>query len=491
MASINTNIASLVAQHNLAKTGTDLQIHLQRLSTGLKINKGSDDPAGLIISERLTSEIKGVTQAIDNAERASNVLATSEAALSEVSNLLNSIKSLTVQAANTGALSKEEIEANQLQIDSAVDSITRIANTTTFAGLKLLNGSMDYITSGISSAAITDTTISSANFGTATTLPVSVQVLGSAQSAQLFVSAAGANVFPSAATLQIAGAKGVEVLQFASGTALSAVAFAVNRVKDSTGVSATVVSGAAAGLSALRFSSTDLGSDKFVSVTKVAGSTGGAFFQTFDAVGGVQRSRDNGQDVLALVNGSLALGQGTTVKINTSSLKMELKLATAFAQNITPGANTTSFAITGGGAQFQLGPSVESSQQVSVGIQSVAANTLGDSTLGFLTSIVSGGGNSLIAGQAAAAGDIIDKALTQVAVTRGRLGAFEKNTLETNVRSLQISMENLTSAQSRVRDADMASEISAMTRDQVLNQVGTSVLSTANSTAQNVLRLLQ
>src|SRR5206468_8258531 len=168
MARINTNVASLTAQRGLAKSQKTLADTLQRLSSGLRINRGADDPAGLIASEGLRSEIAGVTQAIDNSQRASNVISTAEGALSEVASLLLNVKSLIVQAANTGALSPDEISANQLQVDSAVQSITRISNTTTFAGLHLLNGSLDYITSGVNTADIKSLDIAQANFGTAT-----------------------------------------------------------------------------------------------------------------------------------------------------------------------------------------------------------------------------------------------------------------------------------------------------------------------------------
>ncbi len=142
MARINTNVPSLIAQSNLARSSGDLSTRLQRLATGLRINRGADDPAGLIVSERLRSEIKGIGQAIDNSERASSVIATTEGYLAEVADLLNSIKSLVVNSANTGGVSQEEIEANQLEIDSAIESITRISNTASFAGLQLLNGSL-------------------------------------------------------------------------------------------------------------------------------------------------------------------------------------------------------------------------------------------------------------------------------------------------------------------------------------------------------------
>src|SRR2546421_2431272 len=154
MSRINTNIASLAAITQLNRNQNDLAIHLQRLSSGLKINTGKDAPAGLIASESLRSEIAGIHQAIDNSQRAGNVINTAEGALSEVSSLLLEVQGLTNQAANTGALSPDEIKANQLQVDAIVNSINRIGNTTQFNGVKLLNGTLNYTTSGIAASAL-------------------------------------------------------------------------------------------------------------------------------------------------------------------------------------------------------------------------------------------------------------------------------------------------------------------------------------------------
>jgi flagellin len=141
MSRINTNVASLTAQTSLANSQASLNTSLQRLSTGLRINSGADDPAGLIASEGLKSEIAGINQAINNSTQATNVISTADAALGQVSDLLLDIKGLLVQSANTGAETPDQIAANQLQIDSAVQSITRISNTTTFAGLNLFKAS--------------------------------------------------------------------------------------------------------------------------------------------------------------------------------------------------------------------------------------------------------------------------------------------------------------------------------------------------------------
>lgn len=487
MTRINTNVSSLIAQRNLSSANEDLGVRLQRLSTGLKINRGADDPAGLIVSERLRTEISGVSQAVDNIERASNVIATAEGALSEISALLISMKSLVIEAANTGAFSREEIEANQLQIDSAIDSITRIANTTSFAGLKLLNGSLDYVNEGLVASQITDLRVTGANFGTNSTIPVTVEVLNSAETASLFISAANpaiGSAILSSVTFSVAGANGVEVFEFVSGTALSAIVFGINAVSDATGVSASV-----SNVSGIQLNSTSFGSSQFVSVKKL---DNGESFSTVDALDGTAVNRDEGADVLALVNGNLALGDGLDVTLRTTTLGLELSLTSGAAQTL----NTPyEFTITGGGATYQIGPSVNTQQQIGFGIQSVAANNLGNSIVGYLSSLKSGGANSLVTGndaaeQARRASLVLDESTDQVSILRGRLGAFERNTLQTTLRSSQIAVENLTSAESDIRDTDFAEETAKLTRAQILQQAGTSTLAIANNTASSVLSLL-
>jgi flagellin len=475
MARINTNVSSLTAQRGLAKSQKQLGDTLRRLSSGLRINRGADDPAGLIASEGLRSEISGIDQAIDNSSRASNVIATAEGALGEVASLLLNVKSLVVEAANSGALSPDEIAANQLQVDSAVESITRISNTTTFAGLHLLNGSLDYITSGVNTTDIKSLDIAQANFGTASMIPVDINVVTSARTAELQFTASSV---ASSVTLEISGNEGVEVLTFTSGTTASAMAFAVNRISDATGVQAALRNSATLA-SGLVFQSTGFGSRNFVSVQAQAGT-----FATLDPAGATT-TRSVGRDAVATVNGALTVGDGLNIKLNTTTLDMNLTLDKAF------GAGTTQFSITGGGSLFQLGPQVTSNQQVNIGIKSVAASKLGDNDIGFLNDLVTGGRSTLVGGDAGSASRIIERAIKQVAVLRGRLGAFEKNTLETNINSLSVALENVTASESTIRDADFAEETAALTRAQILTQAGTSVLATANATPQSVLQLLQ
>jgi flagellin len=475
MSVINTNVASLIAQNALASSQGQLNTALQRLSTGLRINSGADDPAGLIASQNLQAEINGLTQAVNNSAQATNVISTADGALNEVSSLLNDINGLVVESANSGALSPEEIQANQLQVDSDVQSITRISSTTNFAGLNLIDGSLGYITSGVNTSAVGALNIAQANLGTRSTMPVDVKIVNSAKVADLQFRG---SAITKSTTLDISGNEGVQTLSFVSGTTASAIAFAVNRISDSTGVTASLINSANAN-SGINFLSAGYGSTSFVSIEAQTGS-----FATTGTTG-ASKARAVGGDTVATINGALTVGNGLQLQLNTSTLDLDMTLNSDFH------AGSTSFTITGGGALFQLGSEVNSQQQVSIGIGSVAASALGNNTVGFLNDIQTGGSASLVNGNSEKAGLIVNAAIEQVAELQGRLGAFEKNTLETNSSSLQVTLENVTASESTIEDANFASETSNLTRAQVLVQAGTSVLATANNTPQNVLTLLQ
>jgi flagellin len=482
MSRINTNVGALIAQTNLQRSHTELQTSLQRLSTGLRINRGADDPAGLIASESLRAEIAGIGQAISNSERASNVIATSEGALNEVAAMLTTVQGLVVQAANGGAVSDDEVKANQLQVDSAIESITRIANTTTFAGLNLLNGNMAYVTSGVDPTKIKDLSLYSVQFGTNAYIPVKVQNMVSAHKAALQYrnSQTTADV-----TLQVQGLRGVTTFQFSQGQRASAVIFAVNTVSDATGVTASTFASAAFH-SGITFNSVDYGSRAFVSVKALDTSNPYPLKNT----AGAAVTRDVGQDAVVAINGIKTTGDGLKINLQSLGLNLDMLLSQSMGTATAGAASTSSFAITSGGSKFQLGPGVNSNQQVNIGIRSIAASTLGNAQSGYLSEVALSGQYALTKGKARQASDIVLEAIRQVSVLRGQLGAFEKNVLQTNINSLQITLENVTASESQIRDADFASETSNLTRAQILNQAGTSVLSLANSTPKSVLSLL-
>jgi flagellin len=520
MARINTNVPSLVARANLQRSQQELEVRLSRLSTGLRIARGADDPAGLIVSERLRSDIKGTDQGIKNAERASSVIATTEGALSEVSDLLNSIRALIVESANTGANSPEERRANQLQIDSAIDSITRIANTSSFGGLKLLNGSLDYTLSGITTSEIAKAQVYGASFVGTSKLKVDVDVLGSAQTGALFlrgdypsIPTATPGTILSTTSLKIAGTRGVTEITVVSGASLSDLVTAVNNNTQLTGVRAELINGNVN--SGVVFQSIDYGSKSFVAVERLndpqpASNSAWATYQ-LDNNAAVPdfgppfpwtlpdltvAKRDEGKNVTALVNGNLASGDGLTVSVNSPGLSVKLLLNEDFGTD--PLATASSFYITGGGSLFQLGPQVTPQQQTNLGIQSIAASGLGgelvNGTLQFLNSLKDGSDNSIDNSadrrDFTTASSILDNAIDEVAILRGRMGAFERNVLQTNVRSLQAAFENLTASESKIRDADFAAETAALTRAQILQSAGTTILGLANQSSQQVLQLL-
>lgn len=185
MTRINTNVNSLVAQNRLTRTNAELQTSLTRLSTGLRINNGKDDPAGLIASEALRSDITSINKALSNTQRANQIIATADSALGQVSSLLNDIRGLVTEAANSGALSDEEISANQLQVDSSLEAINRIAQTTTFQGRRLLDGSLDFVSTIGSVSTVRDAKIDQANLGATGSVTVDVNIETAATQAEL------------------------------------------------------------------------------------------------------------------------------------------------------------------------------------------------------------------------------------------------------------------------------------------------------------------
>jgi flagellin len=467
MSVINTNVNSLIAQRSLSQNNSNLNTALQRLSTGLQINSGADNPAGLIAGLSLQQEQTGINTAINNASLAGNVIGTAEGGLNEVSSLLTQLQGLIGQAANTGGLSSSETAADQLQVDSILSTINRISQGTTFEGLQLLNGNFSYTTSSVGSA-VSNLQVNSALVPGGGSVGVAVQVVASAKTAVLTY--AGGNISGNTVTLQIAGNLGSTQLSFASGTSVSSIATSINGVKTSTGLSAQV-SG-----NDLRVNSTQYGSTQFASIQVIAGTLKSAFSAT----------KDIGTDANVTINGAAADVNGLQVSYRDAGLDVSLNIAANFDK-----PNSTTFYVTGGGANFQLGSQVNATNQASIGIQSVSTGDLGDSYNGYLSSIGSGGANDLSSDNLSTAQNILDSAITQVSSLRGRLGAFETFTIGSTVSSLGVAYENVSAAESAIMDTNFASETSNLTRDQILSQAATTVLSQANQQPDQVLSLLQ
>jgi flagellin len=276
------------------------------------------------------------------------------------------------------------------------------------------------------------------------------------------------------ATFSLAGLDGAEVFTFGAGTSIADVATGINAQSDSTGVTATVNG------TTLELRSTAYGSDAFVEAEVISEASGGTIRTGLPGADGYERVA--GVDVVASVNGILASSKGNQLSVNTATLDVSTSVTAGFT-------GTASFTITGGGALFQLGPDVESSQQARIGITGVNTSLLGGVS-GKLYQLGSGGSADLTTSPNLAA-SIVEEAIDQVTTLRGRLGAFQRTLLETNKNALNDTLINLTEAESQIRDADFAAESAALTRAQILVQSGTTVLQIANSNPQNVLALLR
>ena len=371
---------------------------------------------------------------------------------------------LTVQVAATSTAT---------EIAAAIGALTDFNATATGSGSGIISATTttytDILAGGTSGAVnISNLDIQQANFGTASSISVQIEVDTQATQASLTYSAGSLS---SDLILEIGGSNGFEVFNFGNTTTQSQVRDAINLVSDSTGVTATV-SG-----SDLVLNSSSYGSKSFVSARALQGD-----FVTYDS--GSVSDRDTGSDVSLRINGVQATGDGLVASLNTSTLDLSFNVN----ENVSDG-DQINFSITGGGAIFQLGPEVTSNQQARIGIGGVSTAKLGGVN-GTLFELRSGGAKSLT-NDVKSAGRVIEEVISQVTGLRGRLGAFQRATLETNIFTLSDALENLTDAESSIRDADFAKESAALTRAQILVTAGTSVLAIANSNPQNVLSLLR
>lgn len=381
---------------------------------------------------------------------------------------------------------------------SAIDGLVQFAGTTSTSDSGTINGTtaidandtatLTRITNGVKASFDTSSNVLTLTFDNTDTSITAAHVIAEIDGLSQFenttatgsgtIDASTLSANPSLATaarvqdvvMRIGGEWGTEVFSFQAGTTFEQIAAAIQSVSDATGVTAEVVG------SELKLGSVNYGSKAFVDVEVIREGTGGTFKAN------LSDKRATGADVQASVNGVVAKGDGNTLSVNTATLDMALTVADGSTTDV-------AFTINGGGALFQLGPTVVSNQQARLSIDSIATGQLGGAT-GRLYELRSGNARAL-ASDATGAARIVDEAINSVVGLRGRLGAFQRTSLDTNIASLQDTMVNLTSAESAIRDADFAKESAAMTRAQILVQSGTAVLSIANQNPQQVLALLR
>ncbi|SNY05173.1 flagellin N-terminal helical domain-containing protein [Paractinoplanes atraurantiacus] len=403
---INQNIAAQNAYRNLSVTDSQMSKSLEKLSSGFRINRAADDAAGLSISEGLRSQIGGLKVAVRNTQDGVSVAQTAEGSLNEVTSILQRMRDLSVQTANSGATDTEAAKASNKEMQQLNAELDRIGDTTAFGKSKLLGGA----------------------FGSTHKTEA-----GTSQSAQDIKDAMVDTTF----TIDKIGGK--EIVDADGNAAPITVDI---KATDFTSAKAETGQDAAAVIN-----------EKISGALKAAGYQGNELSVS---------ARTKMEDV-----------SGTPTAMTSFQLNGSGDFETSFAAL---GVGTTTEAIEGGNSgKFQVG--ANRTENINISIGAVDSETLGTGTLDLTK-------------DPDAAIDVIDKAIQSVSDSRASLGAVQ-NRFEHTINNLNVAVENLSASESRIRDTDMAQEMVSFTRSQILTQAGTSMLSQANQSAQNVLSLLR
>ena len=593
---INNNIAALTAQRYLGRNNDAMTVSLERLSSGMRINRAADNPAGLVTSEKQRAQIAGLNQAIENTERGVSMIQTAEAALTEINSLLTKVRGLALDSANASVNDADSLAANQAEIDDALASIDRIAATAQFGSRKLLDGS------NRNSITVTDGTngmdLSFDNSALATGTDT-VTISGFAAASYTVQNAATIGISGSPSSYGLVGVKAgdhtVEVTQASnyatltgteditnSGITLAAadtMALTVSGTNETitmAGGGTTIAEWVAAINTAIdastNFSTTVVAGKKLVSASAGAGNeiifkTGNAAGTAYDeggtaavtvgvvaiANGGTAKTAadigfgsgntsasgtnaivefdgrantisftngngttastiyDTNSNAVSITPGATGLNAGTailTVVAATGNIGLSGGTAVAFAAGIAitvtdANGKTVDISvgedITADGTEgitavnnalvFQIG--ANNNQTVSIGLDDTGSdqlatnvtNTSGFTSLSRIDVTTSQGAQDTLL--------LVDEAVTRVANIRSELGSFQANTLQSNLNNLTVASENMTAAESVLRDTDFAAEMAEFTKNQILVQAGMTVLANAAQMPQSVLTLLR
>ncbi|MBN1958824.1 MAG: flagellin [Desulfuromonadales bacterium] len=480
---INTNVASLNAQRNLGSSQGALNKSMQRLSSGLRINSAKDDAAGLAISDRMTSQIRGLNQAARNANDGISLAQTAEGALQESTNILQRMRELAVQSAND-TNSTSDRASLQAEVDQLISELDRIAGTTTFNGRRLLDGSFsgatfqvganagEQISFGISSA-------KSASMGGIASETSSTRVSASLDSATVTIGTGDAT------SIAASG-------DYADGTYRAAdSAYAVAAALNDAGIANFQASASTSGAVTLsgsisdanvaadaRYSLSINGQDIYTTEDVTTG-TGTAI--TVSALRDAINSHSSDTGVTATLSGNdLTL---------TAADGSDILVAETFGgtwDSVAQGVSGSA------GSDFTSGTALKGVISVSSSENITFGGDYADAGLSAAIAVDSNGIDDVDISTASGASSAllrIDSAITTIDEIRGGLGAVQ-NRFESTIANLQNVSENLSAARSRILDADIAQETSNMTKQNILQQAGVSILAQANQAPQLALSLL-
>ena len=518
---INTNVASLNAQRNLSASQSSLNTSIQRLSSGLRINSAKDDAAGLAISDRMNSQIKGMTQATRNANDGVSMAQTAEGALSSSGDILQRIRELAVQSSNSSNSSSDR-KALQTEVTQLSSELNRISNTTEFNGQKLLDGTMGTANFQVGANANQLISMTGSNFQTNTYGNNQISADSVAVGALTHVSrltaddpadsvAVGATSKIAAGDIVINGVSGTATVSTKVGDAAAtppvkgdtakSVATAINNQTATTGVTAsarTDVNMKLGGGESYQFT---LASDNADSPVTVSFSVGGGASNATDYASAI--SAINAQTAKTGVtaqydqdNGGLKLTNASGEDINlkntktTANTTFDVSNYKADGKVLVAGTADTSLAATDATAVANGRVTFDSSDSFSISDSGtgLAVATDDGAKSSDLKSVASLDITSFEGAQNAI--KIADAALSKVNGQRAQYGALQSR-FDSAISNLQSTTENLSASRSRIVDTDFASETANMTRGQILQQAGTSMLAQANSLPNGVLSLLR
>ena len=488
---INVNTSAVNTHRIMTNNSKSQDKNLERLASGHKINRGADGPAALQVSERLRSQTASLGQAIDNSENAVSVLQTAEAALDEVSRALVNARQLAVHAANEGANDEFMLQADELEFQNIVGQVNRIAANTQYGKNYLLDGSRagNGVTTGASLEFVdaTSDAVSSGLGGYDVTIKTTAkraELTGTAQLTQATIdNGEQITISEGGRTVNFKTIKGANVEQN-----LNELDLAIK----SAGLDLELVRPEAKGTDGNLPQNITLRHKQYGSEHEfqVASNTPGLLSAQADVPSLVQ----NGVNIAGEIAGEESTGRGQVltggpgagvaegIQVRYTSEALPVGgggPAGAFAGTVTFKQNSMNFHV-GANPNQQVGMSFRSMKAASLG-----SGVLNESQFANLQDV------SLLDGpKAQDAMRVIDRAIEEVAITRGEMGAFQKNTLESNLNWLRIAHENVQSSESVLRDADMAQEMAEFTKNQILMDASTSMLAHANQKPMSVLKLI-
>ena len=503
---INHNVSALNSHRNLAANQTRMSRTLERLSSGLKINRASDGPASLVISEQMRAQIAGLNQAVDNSETAVSLIQTTEANMSEIANLLTSIRQLAIHASNEGVNDEVMLEADQREIENALETIGRISSQAQFGNKRLLDGSRG--ASGTTTGTNLEFVGATLESGDSRENGFDVKITQAATKSTIQGQTAITDEIIKAGEQMtvIENGKMATYTTNADDTAQTAVQNLRSQIaRQGLNVDIDLLEDGR-----IEIQHKDYGSDyRF----QVLSSTAGLLSQE----GGQIEMSEAGLDVKGTINGESAVGSGqvlTGVKGASCVDGLSVRYyGDGRELGIPPGCEVQDLEVPEGEAQPAQQPEI-SPDGTSVGRVFVAQNSMRfqvganrGQTVGISVKTTNPEGLSRgIANQSGyeslAQADVrsfqgaqdtiklVDEAINQIAQDRGELGAFQKNTLESNLANLRVATENLVSSESIIRDVDMAKEMAEFTRNQIMSQSATAMLAQANQLPATVLQLL-